>query len=174
MKAHGLRVDSKEMEGLFRKKGGADRYLVCLTRARVDSGCPIWIVRPGRDSARGRQRRVTGAESPRRRGAGSSPALADLAIQSLVRPEVWLTSTRMTRVVHLRRHLGTRWLGAGCSAVRAARHGGASPAQCVQGVPVWEPGCRGVVGEQGNAWVLTGPWKQEERRCRGVDGEDRR
>ena len=54
MKAHGLRVDSKEMEGLFTKKGGADRYLVCLTRARVDSGRPIWIVRPGRDSARGR------------------------------------------------------------------------------------------------------------------------
>ena len=159
-----MRIDSKEMEGLFRKKGGADRYLVCLTRARVDSGRPIWIMRLGRDSARGRRRRVT----------GSSPALADLAIQSMVRPKVWLRSTRTTRVVHLRRHLGTRWLGAGCSAVRAARRGGVSPSQGVRGVPVWEPGCRGVVGEQGNAWVLTGPWKREERRCRGVDGEDRR
>jgi len=30
------------------------------------------------------------------------------------------------------------------------------------------------MGEQGNAWVLTGPWKREEHRSRGVDGEDRR
>jgi len=28
------------------------------------------------------------------------------------------------------------------------------------------------MGEQGNAWVLTGTWKREEHRCRGVDGED--
>ena len=46
-------------------------------------------------------------------------------------------------------------------------------ARCSRGTSVGT-GVQGVVGEQGNAWVLTGPWKREERRCRGVDGEDRR
>ena len=46
-------------------------------------------------------------------------------------------------------------------------------ARCSRGSSVGT-GVQGVVGEQGNAWVLTGPLKREERRCRGVEGEDRR
>ena len=67
------------------------------------------------------------------------------------------------------------WTGAGVSTAKSGGgRGGAREGWCGSGAP-------GSGSPRASAAVLcdprrrvTGPWKREERRCRGVDGEDRR
>ena len=68
---------------------------------------------------------LAGIESPRRRTAGSSPALADLGLQGSALGSVWLWSIAVACVMHWRPQGGGSGLGRGSPRQGAALRGGA-------------------------------------------------
>ena len=94
---------AKKLEGSYAKLTGADRYLVCLTRARVDSARPIRILRPG-IAERGAGRR--NPPETKLRG-GEFVGVVVRALQRVIRAAIWCYRTRATCVVHWDQKRGT-------------------------------------------------------------------
>ena len=111
-------LNTQKPRGSFAKPAGADRYLVCLTRARVDSARPIRILRPGiAERGAGRQN----PPETKLRG-GEFVGVAVRALQRVIRAAIWCNRTRATCVVHWDQKRGTaRLCVMGATAAAAPR-----------------------------------------------------
>ena len=166
----GLRVDFHETQGLFSKRDGADRYLPCLTWARVNADCPISI---GRLWAKG--------ECGRRRKRWRAAALCGRVAGDGERGAAGLESPRV-RVREVARDItnSTGYIGWGASQWPATARGGeADGGATASTIPASERAYGplqlahkdkegpGVLTE---AWT----WAKRQRKVVGVDGRRRR